>query len=254
LFCFVFHRSGGQERAIGLARVGARCCFHCEKWLFCLPQQCVLHRHCLREPKFCCWMSRQTTSTPIDSRFAVAVASLSFVVCARCLDTTLLGLCTQAVKESLIENRPKGQTILCITHDLSTIQDADLILFFEKDPNTGITTISAQGTYQSLLEDNDAFRQWHAYKWGNHNTNVQLSLDTAAAAEITNDDESPPTMTTTAVGTNADVRYEFLRQELARLHSQQVMPVQTLRSRDDFQRYIGSVRCGTVDMRNAVAL
>lgn len=38
----------------------------------------------------------------------------------------------QAVKESLIQNRPKGQTILCITHDLSTIQDADMILFFEK--------------------------------------------------------------------------------------------------------------------------
>lgn len=69
----------------------------------------------------------------------------------------------QAVKKSLIEDRPANQTILCITHSLATTSAADLILLLGKDPDSGLTTIVARGTYDELMEHSEQFRRWHEY-------------------------------------------------------------------------------------------
>ena len=56
--------------------------------------------------------------------------------CVRVGVRTLVSICLcvwQAVKASLIAKRPPNQTVMCITHELSTIRDADHILFFSRD-------------------------------------------------------------------------------------------------------------------------
>jgi hypothetical protein len=58
---------------------------------------------------------------------------------------------------------------MCITHELSTIRDADAILFFTKDKDSGVTTISGAGTYNELLQSCDTFRRWHEFKWPSGN-------------------------------------------------------------------------------------
>lgn len=85
------------------------------------------------------------------------------IICVQDLDPDR----QQAVKTSLIKNRPKGQTILCVTHELSTIQDADLIIFIDKDAS-GVTSIHGTGRYEQLIQSCDTFRRWHEFKWPNN--------------------------------------------------------------------------------------
>jgi ATP-binding cassette, subfamily C, bacteriocin exporter len=49
------------------------------------------------------------------------------------------------VRLQMIENRPAGQTVVCIAHALSTIREADFILFVGEDG-----TIKEQGTWDEL--------------------------------------------------------------------------------------------------------
>ena len=50
------------------------------------------------------------------------------------------------VREAMIEKRPEGQTVVCVAHALSTIRDADFILFVGEDG-----TIKEQGTWDELV-------------------------------------------------------------------------------------------------------
>lgn len=55
---------------------------------------------------------------------------------------------------------------MCITHELSTIQDADKIIFLDKD-ESGVTTISGSGAYDELIKTCPTFKRWHSFKWPN---------------------------------------------------------------------------------------
>ena len=66
---------------------------------------------------------------------------------------------------------------MCITHELSTIRDADVILFFNKDTETGVTTITGTGTYDELLSTCDTFRRWHEFKWPDDTHDVAHGVD-----------------------------------------------------------------------------
>ena len=108
----------------------------------------------------------------------------------------------QAVKTSLIEQRPPGQTILCITHELSTIRDADMILFFNKDQESGITTITGAGTYDELLQSCDTFKRWHEFKWPGdaHESPSEGAEMPGTAAGIALDDSALPSLRDPAQG------------------------------------------------------
>ena len=54
------------------------------------------------------------------------------------------------VMENLLLGRPKGQTVLAIAHRLSSLQDADMIIFVGKDGR-----IAETGTWQELLKIKD---------------------------------------------------------------------------------------------------
>ena len=110
----------------------------------------------------------------------------------------VLAVFTRAVKRSLIQKRPKGQTIICITHELSTIRDADVILFFDKDADSGVTSITGTGTYEELLKSCETFRRWHEFKWPHGHRAVHDSHE--PEKRVINDDAIPkhPSLSTPA--------------------------------------------------------
>jgi hypothetical protein len=58
------------------------------------------------------------------------------------------------------------------------------VLLFLQSLDAGVTTISAEGTYAELIHNNAAFRSWHEYKWGSHNSNVGGAGAAAAASAL----------------------------------------------------------------------
>eukprot|EP00750_Incisomonas_marina_P015993 INCI1884.1.p1 GENE.INCI1884.1~~INCI1884.1.p1 ORF type:complete len:889 (+),score=115.33 INCI1884.1:146-2668(+) len=86
----------------------------------------------------------------------------------------------EAVKENLFRKRG-AQTVMCITHDISLIREADKIIFLAKDPVTGVTTISEQGTYDELKGSGGTFQQWHEFKTNAHRKGHHEGHGTPAA-------------------------------------------------------------------------
>jgi ATP-binding cassette subfamily B protein AbcA/BmrA len=68
--------------------------------------------------------------------------------------TSSLDSKSEVVVQKALKNLMKGRTTLVIAHRLSTVVDADLILFFDKGKNTG------KGTHQELIKTHHLYREF----------------------------------------------------------------------------------------------
>jgi len=112
--------------------------------------------------------------------------------------TSSLDSKSEVVVQEALQNLMRGRTTLVIAHRLSTVVDADQIVFIEKG------TVTGRGTHQELLESHPLYREFATQQLrlndGLHNWDEELNTDLASTDAAPGASAAPLQVSTTATG------------------------------------------------------
>jgi ATP-binding cassette subfamily B protein AbcA/BmrA len=94
--------------------------------------------------------------------------------------TSSLDSKSEVVVQQALQNLMQGRTTLVIAHRLSTVVDADQIVFLDKGVVTG------SGTHQQLLESHEMYREFatQQLQLQEQTSSAHSQLETVASIEV----------------------------------------------------------------------